>query len=78
VWVADGSTLEELRKRLKIDGDKGTRLGGKIMIIVSAFTATPITVWYTENDKSNDKVWCNDLTNKLPKNGLLIVDLGFF
>jgi hypothetical protein len=78
VWVADGSTLEELRKRLKIDGDKGTRLGGKIMMIVSAFTATPITVWYTENDKSNDKVWCDDLTAKLPENGLLIVDLGFF
>jgi len=78
VWVADGSTLEELRKRLKIDGDKGTRLGGKIMMIVSAFTGTPVTVWYSENDKSNDKVWCDDLTDKLPKNGLLIVDLGFF
>jgi hypothetical protein len=78
VWVADGSTLEELRKRLKIDGDKGTRLGGKIMMIVSAFTATPVTVWYSENDKSNDKVWCDDLRAKLPKNGLLIVDLGFF
>lgn len=48
------------------------------MMVVSALTGTPVTVWYSENDKSNDKVWCDELLEKLPRNGVLIVDLGFF
>jgi hypothetical protein len=57
VWIADGSTLEQLRKRLKVVQEKKVELGGKIMMIVEAFTKDPITVWYQEDAKSNDKKW---------------------
>jgi len=54
------------------------KLGGKIMMVVEAFTQRPVTLWYTENDKSNDKRWWVELAAKLPENGLMIVDMGFF
>lgn len=47
-------------------------------MIVEAFTQTPVTVWYQEDEKCNDKIWCEELCNKLPVSGLIIVDLGFF
>lgn len=78
IWIADGSTLEQLRKRLKIAQEQKVQLAGKIMMIVEAFTQQPITVWYQEDPKSNDKKWAEELLNKLPISGLLIVDLGFF
>lgn len=48
------------------------------MMVVEAFTHRPITTWYTQNSKSNDKVWCDKLLARLPDGGLLIFDLGFF
>jgi hypothetical protein len=78
IWIADGSTLEQLRKRLKIAPEQKVQLAGKIMMIVEAFTQQPITVWYQEDAKYNDKKWAEELLNKLPISGLLIVDLGFF
>jgi hypothetical protein len=78
VWIADGSTLEQIRKNMKISQEEKSKLGGKIMMVVEAFTQRPVTLWYTENDKSNDKRWCEELAAKLPENGLMIVDMGFF
>lgn len=78
IWIADGSTLEALRLKLKaLKGEEKT-LAGKIMMVVEAFTHRPITTWYTQNSKSNDKVWCDKLLARLPDGGLLIFDLGFF
>lgn len=78
MWIADGSTLEQIRKNMKISQEEKSKLGGKIMMVVEAFTQRPVTLWYTENDKSNDKRWCEELAAKLPENGLMIVDMGFF
>lgn len=78
VWIADGSTLEQLRKRLKIAEDKEGKLAGKIMMIVEAFTNNPVTVWYQEKEKYDDRNWSEDILNQLPKSGLIIVDMGFF
>jgi Transposase DDE domain len=78
IWIADGSTLEELRKRLKIQAGKGTVLAGKMMVIVDLLTHRPVHSWYTSGYTANDKQWVNDLIQKLPSGGLLIFDLGFF
>lgn len=78
VWIADGSTLEQLRNRLKIAQEKEGKLAGKIMMIVEAFTNNPVTVWYQEKEKYNDRNWSEDILNQLPKSGLIIVDMGFF
>ena len=78
IWIADGSSLEQLRKRLKISEDNSSKLGGKIMMIVEAFTQNSVKLWYEQNPKSHDQNWGEDLLEKLPERGLIIVDLGFF
>ncbi len=44
------------------------------MMVVEAFTHRPVTTWYTENSKANDKTWCDQLLERLPIGGLLIFD----
>lgn len=78
VWIADGSTLEELRHHLKVLRDKGTVLAGKMMMLVEAFNHRPVATWYTEDAAANDKTFCQLLLERLPEGGLLIFDLGFF
>jgi hypothetical protein len=78
IWIADGSTLEELRKRLKIQAGKGTVLAGKMMVIVDLLTHRPVFSWYTPEYVANDKQWVDHLLQKLPTGGLLVFDLGFF
>lgn len=38
IWIADGSTLEALRRKLKTLKEKQKPLAGKIMMVVEAFT----------------------------------------
>ncbi|MCA2718919.1 MULTISPECIES: hypothetical protein [Microcystis] len=44
IWIADGSTLKQLRKRLKASEKESGKLAGIIMMIVEAFTQVPVTV----------------------------------
>lgn len=78
IWIADGSTLEALRRKLKALKEQEKILAGKIMMVVEAFSHQPVTTWYTTNSKANDKIWCDQLLERLPVGGLLIFDLGFF
>jgi hypothetical protein len=78
LWIADGSTLEALRRKLKALQEKTTVLGGKMMIVVEAFNHRPIAAWYDSDAKVNDKTFANQLLARLPQQGLLIFDLGFF
>jgi hypothetical protein len=79
VWIADGSTLEELRRKLKALRDKpDTVLAGKMMMVVEAFSHRPVASWYTDAPKANDKTFADNLLECLPKQGLLVFDLGFF
>ncbi len=78
IWIADGSTLEELRKRLKIQAGKGTILAGKMMAVIDLWSHRPVCCWYTAESAANDKQWVDDLLQKLPMGGLLVFDLGFF
>ena len=78
LWIADGSTLEALRRKLKVLKDQTTALGGKMMMVVEAFNHHPVATWYTDKATANDKTWADDLLARLPVGGLLIFDLGFF
>ena len=78
VWIADGSTLEALKKKLDELKDKSLRLGGKIMMVVDAWTRQPIKTFYTADAQANDKTFGDSLIQWLPVEGLLIFDLGFF
>jgi hypothetical protein len=52
IWIADGSTLEELRKRLKSLADQDTVLAGWMMV-VGLFTHRPVASWYTSSATTN-------------------------
>lgn len=78
LWIADGSTLEALRKKLKATEDSTKGLGGRMMMIVEAFHHQPIATWYTKNSTVHDQTWTEELLERLPIGGLLIFDLGFF
>lgn len=78
IWVADGSTLEAIARKLDSLSSQATALGGKMMMMVAAFSRRPVAVWYTADANAHDQQWNDELINRLPKGGLLIFDLGFF
>jgi Transposase DDE domain len=79
IWIADGSTLEELRRQLKVLREQSdTVLAGKVMMVVELFSHRPVAMEYTEHAKANDKTFSEWLLKTLPKGGLLVFDLGFF
>jgi len=79
IWIADGSTLEELRRQLKaLREQPQTVLAGKLMMVVELFSHRPVAMKYSEQAKANDKTFGEWLLKTLPKGGLLVFDLGFF
>jgi hypothetical protein len=79
IWIADGSTLAELRRQLKVLRDQPkTVLAGKRRVVVEMLTHRPLNVSYTLNPKANDKTFDEWLLRQLPVVGLLVFDLGFF
>jgi hypothetical protein len=79
IWIADGSTLEELRRQLKILREEPkTVLAGKMMAVVELLTHRPVKISYNVNAKANDKIFDDWLLEALPIGGLLVFDLGFF
>ncbi|MBC7973166.1 MAG: IS4 family transposase [Verrucomicrobia bacterium] len=78
VWLADGSTLEALAKTLDSLPQQASGLGGKMMMIVEAFSHRPVAAWYTVEAHAHDQRWNTALIERLPKGGLLLFDLGFF
>jgi len=78
LWIADGSTLEALKKKLRELKQRQVTLAGKIMMVVDAWTHQPVKTFYTSESKANDKTFGQLLIQLLPAGGLLIFDLGFF
>ena len=79
LWLADGSTLEALRR--KVQGRQeptGTPLGGKMLAVVEATTRRPLYTWYTPAAQANDKRFSQQLLHALPVGGLIGLDLGWF
>jgi hypothetical protein len=78
VWIADGSTLEALQKKLRQLRSAPLKLGGKILMVVDAWSRQPIQSFYTVQARANDKTFGEQLLQQLPMGGLLLFDLGFF
>ena len=79
VWIADGSTLSRLQRRLAVQQEsQDNPLAGKLMMVVEAFTHRPVVAWYDEEAGRSDHRWSEQLLALLPEGGLLIVDMGFF
>jgi len=80
-WLArvDGSTLEARRKKTPVLREReGLVLGGKMMVMVEAFSHRPVWQLYTEDAAANDKRFATEIMAALPVGGLLVFDLGFF
>jgi len=79
IAIADGSTLEALRKRTAaLQAVEGPVLAGRLLVLVEAFTHRPLWQLYTEDAAANDKRFTTELLAAVPEGGLLIFDLGFF
>ncbi len=78
LWIADGSTLETLRKKLKANEGSTMGLGGRMMMIVEAFNHQPVATWYTKNSTVHDQTWTEQLLEKLPIGGLLIFEITYW
>jgi hypothetical protein len=46
VWLADGSTLEALVKKLPLLKEQKSPLGGRMMMMVDAWSLRPTAAWY--------------------------------
>src|SRR5882724_2267259 len=79
ITIVDGSTLEALRKKTQVLREReGLVLGGKMMVMVEAFSHRPVWQLYTEDAAANDKRFATEIMAALPVGGLLVFDLGFF
>ena len=77
--LVDGSTLEALRKKTQVLREHaGLVLGGKMMVMVEAFSHRPLWQLSTDDAAANDKRFTAEILAALPVGGLLVFDLGFF
>jgi hypothetical protein len=79
IALVDGSTLEALRKKTQVLREReGLVLGGKMIVMVEAFSHRPRWQLYTEDAAANDKRFATEIMAAVPVGGLLVFDLGFF
>nr|ADN18341.1 transposase IS4 [Gloeothece verrucosa PCC 7822] len=79
IWIADGSTLEALFKKLKSleDVAKG-QLAGKIGVVIDLMTRLPVEIWFKDNPKTNDTKFEENLLGLVTPSTLLLLDRGFY
>ena len=79
IWIADGSTLEALFRKLESLSDVPIgQLAGKMGVIIDLVTHLPEEIWFWENPKQADTHWEEDLLKKVKPKTLLLLDRGFY
>jgi hypothetical protein len=79
IWVADGSTLEALFRKLKVLEDVPVgQLAGKIGSVVDLVTRLPVEVWFSEQPRAQDTSFMPNLVLLATTKTLLILDRGFY
>ena len=77
--LADGSTLEALRKKTPaLQAVDGLALAGRGMMIGEAFSHRPVWQLYTEDAAAKDKRFPHEILAAVSPGGLLVFDLGVF
>ena len=79
IWIADGSTLEGLFRKLNSleDAPKGV-LGGKMATVIDLITRLPVEIWFRQNPRSSDTSFEPDVLQLVPAHTLLLLDRGFY
>jgi hypothetical protein len=79
IWVADGSTLEALFRKLKsLEEVKTGQLAGKICTVIDVITRFPVEVWFHTNPKASETNFEADLLKLVTAKTLLLLDRGFY
>ncbi len=79
IWIADGSTLEALFRKLDSLSDVPIgQLSEKIGVIIDLVTHLPQEIWFWTNPKQADTHWEEDLLKTVKPKTLLLLDRGFY
>lgn len=81
MYAVDATTLEPLfRKVGSLQDKKGqpVTLGGHVSAAVDLHTHLPCRLWWSSNPHTNEKAMTDDILAWLPRNSLMVFDLGYF
>ncbi len=79
IWIADGSTLEALFRKLKsLEDIPPGKLAGKIGVVMDLVTRLPVEIWFQENPSASDTRWEESLLELVSTRTLLLLDRGFY
>ena len=79
IWIADGSTLEALFRKLKsLEPAKTGQLGGKMMVVMDLVTRLPVRLWLETNPYAHDTTFGDRLKSQVHARTLMILDRGFW
>ena len=75
IWVADGSTLEALFRKLKsLEEVPRGQLAGKICTVIDLVTRLPVEVWFHTNPRAAETNFETDLLKLVTAKTLLLLD----
>lgn len=78
-YAVDGTTLEALFRKLNVLREEPTApFGGHLGVAVDLASQVPAQVWYAADPATNDKALLPQLYAWLPRNSLIVCDLGYF
>ena len=79
IWIADGSTLEALFRKLKsLEDIKSGQLAGKMGVVMNLVTRLPVAIWFQENPSASDTRFEDNLLELVSAQTLLLLDRGFY
>jgi hypothetical protein len=79
IWIADGSTLEALFRKLKsLEEVKQGVLAGKMGVVMDLVTRLPVEIWFEENPAASDTRFEESLLDLVSVKTLLLLDRGFY
>jgi hypothetical protein len=79
IWIADGSTLESLFRKLKsLEEVKQGLLAGKMGVVMDLVTRIPVEIWFEENPSASDTRFEQRLLDLVSTKTLLLLDRGFY
>jgi hypothetical protein len=79
IWVADGSTLEALFRKLDALQDvKPGQLAGKMCLVIDLMRQLPKELWFTEEAMAYDTNFTQQFLDLVSGKTLLILDRGFY
>lgn len=78
-YAIDGSTLEALFRKLKtLQEEPDAPLAGSLTVACDLRNHLPVKLWYEEDALSNGTRLAQPLLDWLPRNALVVFDLGYF